>query len=135
MSVSPLNFSIAYHTDAGAAYLRELLDSFAQEHQCQVQMQVITWDELWPALRKVALSKSGLDVSEVGSTWVGTFAGMAALRPFALQEVAALGGAQAFFPAVWASATLPGDPTVWAIPWVADTAPSITGVTCWKPPR
>jgi multiple sugar transport system substrate-binding protein len=62
-----------------------------------------------------------VDVSEIGTTWIGNLIAMNALRPYAAPELSALGGPAAFLPSLWHSGTLIGDTRLWAVPWLADT--------------
>ena len=45
---------------------------------------------------------------------------MQALRPFSLEQVQLLGGADSFFESSWRTGFLPNDSTIWAIPWLGD---------------
>jgi multiple sugar transport system substrate-binding protein len=101
--------------------LSALLKEFEAQHRVRVQVRVVNWEAGWAEIMKYALYGHGPAISEIGSTWVASLAAMNVLRPFATNEVAALGGVNAFLPAIWQSGTVPGDPTVWAIPWLAET--------------
>jgi multiple sugar transport system substrate-binding protein len=109
-----IKFSIASRSESFTTYTQMALAEYAD-------VTPIGWGELWNALRKTALVRKGYDLSEIGSTWLGSFVGMTALRPFTPRDVTRLGGADMFFPAAWQSASLAGDNRVWSIPWMADT--------------
>ena len=74
----------------------------------------------WQELLQVALYFKGPDVSEIGTTWLGSLMGMEALRPFSPLEVKSLGGAAAFSSASWDSCHEPGETQILAIPWYLD---------------
>ncbi len=102
------------------ADLGAVLAPFEAQHKVTVKIQVLQWDSALEALVKYALYKHGPDISELGTTWVSGLKEMDALRPFAPNEVAALGGQGAFAPASWQSVTVANTPEVWTIPWLAD---------------
>src|SRR5689334_17619881 len=61
----------------------------------------MSWDTGWDELLRAALNGSGPDVSEVGTTWLGSLNDMQALKPLNAAQVNSLGGAQTFVPAIW----------------------------------
>jgi multiple sugar transport system substrate-binding protein len=97
------------------------LNEFETQRKIRVRVRVFSWGTAWPELVKVALYKSGPDVSEIGTTWVDSFTSMSALRPFSRNEIAAMGGPSTFLPASWASGSPPNRQEMWSIPWMADT--------------
>lgn len=101
-----------------AATLGPLLEQFTAETRIAVRLRLLSWDNAWSELGKMARQGHGADVSELGSTWVGDLAGQGVLRPFAEDEIAALGTAAAYLPAAWRGGRLAGDGPVWAIPWL-----------------
>jgi multiple sugar transport system substrate-binding protein len=84
-------------------------------------MQRMTWDKDWEELMRIALYRSGPDVSQVAVTAVDDFVTMGSLRPFRKEEIEAIGGSSAFLPSAWRTVHLPGGKQIWAIPWLADT--------------
>jgi multiple sugar transport system substrate-binding protein len=112
--------SLADHQEESRHFLAERLAEFDEQNQIQTEFQSIPWRSLWTTLRKAALSKGGLDVSEVGTTWVESFARMKALRPFATREIARMGSAENYIQSAWKTATVSDDTRVWAIPWLSD---------------
>ncbi len=109
-----------YAADA-AGKLQPLLAEFEHQKHIHVNLTAIPWQEGWSEIANMAIYRHGADVSEVGTTWVSSLASMHALKPFLKQELDALGGAQAFFNAIWQTGIMRGDPLkqVWAIPWHA----------------
>jgi multiple sugar transport system substrate-binding protein len=116
-----VEFSILLNDLLDADYIRPILVDFKKQTQIKVTLTPILWSEGWLSMANMALHGHGPDVSEIGTTWISNFAAMNAMRPFQNEEVRALGGAQAFWPALWQTGMLPGDAQVWAIPWVAFT--------------
>jgi multiple sugar transport system substrate-binding protein len=116
----PLDFTFPFHDEEASPILRQFLEEFGRERRdMQINATEVSWDNMWGDLVRIALYKDGAEVSEVGSTWVGSFVGMDALRPYTLPEIARVGGAAAFIPSVWQNGSLIGDNTMWAIPWLS----------------
>lgn len=109
-----LEFSIMAPNAAGMA---PLMEQFHAETGIRVRLRLLSWDTAWSDLIKVALYGDGPDVSEIGSTWIGDFVAMEAVRAFDAESIAALGGVTHFLPAVWRNTRVIGDDSVWAIPW------------------
>jgi len=121
-----IEFSVFDHGADAIARLRSALADFEARHRIRVRLTVLPFAGAWAKIVQMALYGDGPDVSAIGTSWVGDFVRMAALRPYSPQEIRALGGAEDFFAANWRSALL-GDetpdaaPTLWAMPWLADT--------------
>ncbi len=108
------------HSPATADDLRAVLARFEAEHNVTVKVRVFTWETGWVETMKFALYGHGPDVSEIGSTWVGTLAATNAVRPFGIREIAASGGRYAYLHPSWQSGYLPGKPEMWAMPWLSN---------------
>jgi len=106
---------------SSSAALPPLLKQFEAEHRVQVQVKVFSWETAWAEIVKMALYGDGPDVSEIGSTWVGSLISMNALRPFTGPELAQIGGPSAFLPSAWQTGSAPNASRMWAVPWLADT--------------
>jgi multiple sugar transport system substrate-binding protein len=98
-----------------------LLGEFHAQHHVTVQVERLAWEEAWPKLLNFALHGGGPHISQIGSIWTSTLVSMNALRPFTPQEVASLGGREAFLRPTWQSVTLPNQPGVWGVPFTAFT--------------
>ncbi|MBN1659821.1 MAG: extracellular solute-binding protein [Anaerolineae bacterium] len=96
------------------------LPSFEARQHVQVHVQHMDWDGAWDRLLRVALDGQGPDVSEIGSTWLGSLVDMNALRPVEGASQT-LGDLEHFFPAARWAITRPGDRRVWAVPFLTDT--------------
>lgn len=118
--MTEIEFSVMEHNPGDAAALQPLLTAFERQYRIHVRLTAIPWNLGWPEIMKIGLYGHGPDVSEIGSTWIGSLASMNVLRPFAAQEIRALGGAPAFFETSWKTGALLGDETQWAIPWLGD---------------
>ena len=119
--MTELEFSLIAADPNPPEALLAALNDFEAQRKIHVRVRVFSWGTAWPELVKVALYKSGPDVSVIGTTWVDSFTSMSALRPFSRNEIAAMGGPSTFLPAAWASGSPPNRQQVWSIPWTADT--------------
>jgi multiple sugar transport system substrate-binding protein len=99
--------------------LQLALQKFEAEYRIKVHVQTMGWVGARAHLVDFALFKTGADVSEIGSTWLGSFAAMNALRPLARNETQALGGSSAFLDKAWESCFAGGH--IYALPWRVDT--------------
>jgi multiple sugar transport system substrate-binding protein len=102
--------------------ITQLSAQFLEPLHLPCVLSVMTGNEAWSELARIALRRDGPDVSQVGTTWLGDLAGMDAVRPFTDEEVHSMGGQAAFLPSLWETTRLPlGNGTgTWAIPWQAD---------------
>ncbi|MFZ6029428.1 MAG: extracellular solute-binding protein [Chloroflexota bacterium] len=98
-----------------------LLDEFEATSRIKVQRRTMQWATAWSELLVTALYGSGPDVSQIGSTWLGSLCSMNALRPFTPAELHRLHAPAAFLPHLWRTTGIPGDKNVYAIPFTADT--------------
>jgi multiple sugar transport system substrate-binding protein len=117
--MTELSFTIAENWPEGTRYLREqfVVNGFADT----IELRPTTWENLFSELKTAAFKKQGLEISEIGSTWLSSLVGMKTIRPFTQDEVANIGGAHTFIQPLWSSAFVTGDRRVWSIPWLGDT--------------
>jgi multiple sugar transport system substrate-binding protein len=119
--MTELEFSIMYTKDDVIEALRLALEDFEKFHRIRVRLRILSWDTAWPELLKVALYKSGPDVSEIGTSWVGSFISMDVLRQFSKREISTWGRPSVFLPSSWQTRTGLDEAKIWAIPWLTDT--------------
>jgi multiple sugar transport system substrate-binding protein len=118
----PLEFTFPSHDEDALPILHQALEDFCKAHRnIQINFTELPWTTAWNDLVRIALYKDGTEVSEVGSTWVGSFVGMDALRPYTLPEISRVGRAAAFLPSAWQSGLLIGDDQLWAVPWLSES--------------
>ncbi len=116
-----IEFSIMTRGATSHTHLSQLLEQFETQHRARIRPHYLAWEHGWAENSKIALQGCGPDVSEVGSTWVGSLAAMNVLRPFAAKELTSLDSPSPFLPAAWRAETTNGGQPTWAIPWLADT--------------
>jgi len=123
--MAELELTIMARGTTTPADLKPLLDEFEAKSRVSVRLRALGWDTAWAELLKVALYQHGPDVSEIGTTWLGSYIGMDALRPLTDYDVAAIGGPSAFIPSAWQSGSqidpMTDKAVQWAVPWWADT--------------
>jgi multiple sugar transport system substrate-binding protein len=118
-----LRFSVAqseYFTDA-VSFFKELSQPELEALDAELAVEPVPWEKLWYIMQTQSLARSGLDVSEVGTTWLGSLADADALRTFSEDDVKRVGDKATFTTTSWKLATLLSDNRVLSIPWLADT--------------
>jgi len=103
----------------GSVPILDLLP-YIERFGLKCRLRTMRWENAWNELVRVALDRVGPNVSQIGTTWVGNFAAMDVLRPFAMKDLEALGGPAAFLPSSWETVLFADQPKIWAIPWLAD---------------
>jgi ABC-type glycerol-3-phosphate transport system substrate-binding protein len=98
-----------------------LLKKFEDQHHARVRIEPMRWEDAWSKLLDFALHGGGPHISIIGAIWTGSLQSMNTLRPFSPQEIAALGGTNAFFPSTWENALLSPANQSWAVPFNAYT--------------
>jgi multiple sugar transport system substrate-binding protein len=101
--------------------LARALHEFEARAGVRLRLHSVNWAEAWSELVKIAIYRSGPDVSEVGSTWVSDLHRMDAIQTLTRGEIAALGAESTFLPASWESCLDISTGEVCAIPWLVDT--------------
>ncbi|MEW5870183.1 MAG: extracellular solute-binding protein [Chloroflexota bacterium] len=115
--MTELNFSLYSSQPLFLERISTLLKEFETQHHIPVRANQQNLDESWSQLFQYVLYGGGPDISRIGTIWTSSLVALNALRPFAPKEVAALGGANAFFDPVWQSCSLQGDARIWSIPF------------------
>jgi len=94
-----------------------VLKEFEMKTQTQLQTIEMSFEEAWPQLLQYTLYGGGPDLARVGTIWTSSLVSLNSLRLFNQNEVAALGGEEAYFKPIWQSCVHPVDGKVWAIPF------------------
>lgn len=101
--------------------MKEVLRPYLQANpNLRVNVTALTWENAWEKINAAAKSGQGPDIVELGSTWVAAISAKGALEAISPRQQQSVGGAQAFFPALWVSTKNAKDGQVFAIPWYAD---------------
>ncbi|PRC94655.1 sugar ABC transporter substrate-binding protein [Solimicrobium silvestre] len=116
-----LNIWIMSTTTQQQQDMKELLRPYlAKNPNLRVNVTVLNWESAWSKITAAAASGQGPDLLELGTTWVAAISSMGALEPLSAQQQNEVGGAKAFFPAVWGSTHRYDDTKIYALPWYAD---------------
>jgi multiple sugar transport system substrate-binding protein len=83
-----------------------------------VTAEIVGWGDAYNAIQTAVQGGEGPCITQMGTTWVPTFGTMGGLHTFTADELAELGGAEAFVPASWATGKIYDN--VVALPWFAD---------------
>ena len=116
-----IELSLLAHGPDFTSVLRPSLDRIGIQHRVNIETHLYEWEAAWPELVKVALYGHGPEISEIGSTWVGSIIAMNVLEPFRASDLVGYGGTSAFLPSVWQAGLQAGPNSIWAIPWLAYT--------------
>jgi multiple sugar transport system substrate-binding protein len=115
-----IDLSLASHRPAAIQILQQIIRRYEQSRRCFIQLAVFDWQKIWKEMVNIGIYKRGADLSEVGTTWIGSFVSMNVLRSFTPAEVDQIGGESVFLPTAWQTTSLVGDARVWAIPFMSD---------------
>ncbi len=85
-----------------------------------VQIELVDWSVAYNQLQTALQGGADACVTQIGTTWVSGFHPLGGFRPFTEEEIAAMGGADAFVQASWATTSMTGSDEVIAIPWFVD---------------
>jgi multiple sugar transport system substrate-binding protein len=102
------------------AVLKEAQEFHASHPNVTVNPVRVEWDDALTRISTASTSGEGPDVTQLGTTWVGGFSSLGALRPYTTAEIAAVGGQPAFAEAAWSSSHQAGAKDIAAIPWLVD---------------
>lgn len=116
-----IELTVMIHTPQTVEVLTGLLKEFTAQSGIHVNLNTLRWEAAHGELNRTALYHHGPDVSEIGSTWVNDLIAMNALRPFTSNEINQIGRPEEFVASSWKTGQLRGDPTQWAIPWLAES--------------
>lgn len=120
LQAAELNIWVMSTTAQPQQDMREILRPYVQSHpDLRVNVTVLNWENAWTKINAAVAAGQGPDIVELGSTWVAAIAAQGALETLTPAQVTQVGGAAAFFPALWSSThRFQGDP-IFALPWYA----------------
>ncbi|MBR7800268.1 sugar ABC transporter substrate-binding protein [Undibacterium fentianense] len=115
-----LNIWIMSTTAQPQQDMREILRPYLIKNPgLRVNVTVLNWESAWNRIVSAAALGQGPDLVELGSTWVAAISAKDALEPLSLEQQNEVGGARAFFPALWVTTHHHNQGQVFAIPWYA----------------
>ncbi|HSH78998.1 MAG TPA: extracellular solute-binding protein [Herpetosiphonaceae bacterium] len=86
-----------------------------------IRVELIDWSVAYNQIQTALQGGADACVTQLGTTWVSGFHPLGGLRPFTAEEIAAMGGEQAFVPASWATTRMEGSDEIVAVPWFVDS--------------
>jgi len=120
-SATELNVWVMSTTTQQQQDMKDLLHPYlANNPNLRVNVTVLNWESAWSKITAAAASGHGPDLLELGTTWVAAISSMGALEPLSDQQQSEVGGAKAYFPAVWGTTHRYDESKIYAIPWYAD---------------
>src|SRR3954447_7608349 len=99
--------------------LQKLLQPFTQQTGIKVNVQVVGWDVQLDRIRNAAVSGSGPDVTQAGTTQVPFFAALGGFSNLG-DKIGQVGGAGAYQPGIFNTTKVVGQDGTWAVPWFTE---------------
>ncbi|MEV0563541.1 extracellular solute-binding protein [Dactylosporangium sp. NPDC050588] len=120
----PVTIDFWYMPSGGPLQEKAVAEEAKEFHAAHPNITVnpvrVVWEDALTRLSTASASGEGPDVTQLGTTWVGGFSQLGALRPYTAAEIDAVGGQTAFTAASWSSSHLIGSPDTTAMPWLVD---------------
>jgi multiple sugar transport system substrate-binding protein len=98
-----------------------LIKEFGFQRKVKIDVRLFDWHQAWTEFMKISIYQHGPVISETGDTWMGSLTARNCLRTFKKDEIAAIGGSNAFLNEMWQSCIDFDGDNVLAIPWSLDT--------------
>jgi multiple sugar transport system substrate-binding protein len=99
--------------------LQKLIAPFTAQTGIKVNVQVVGWDVQLDRIRNAAVSGSGPDITQAGTTQVPFFAALDGFADLS-SRVGQIGGSSGYNPAIWNTTKLAGKDGTWALPWFTE---------------
>jgi multiple sugar transport system substrate-binding protein len=99
--------------------LQKIVAPFTAKTGVKVDVQEVGWDVQFDRIRNAAVSGTGPDITQAGTTQVPFFAALGGFTNLA-DRVGDIGGAKAYAPGIWNTTKVEGQDGVWAIPWFTE---------------
>ncbi|MBB4737317.1 multiple sugar transport system substrate-binding protein [Actinoplanes octamycinicus] len=120
----PVTLDFWYMPYGGPIQDRAVVQEAEKFHQAHPNITInpvrVQWSDALTRLSTATTSGQGPDVTVLGTTWVGGFSALDALRPYTAAEIAAVGGPGVFAEASWSASHLLGSDKITALPWLTD---------------
>lgn len=98
--------------------LAPALADFNDDTGIDVELEVISWADLYTRITTALVGGNGPDVVATGTSWSAGLAETGAFRSFDDDAMTAIGGAERFLPTTLAAAGVPGEAPI-TVPWLA----------------
>src|SRR5690349_21917738 len=98
---------------------QKILKPFEQQTGVKVDVKLVGWDVQFDRIKNAAVSGSGPDITQAGTTQVPFFAALGGFEDLS-SHVGDIGGSGAYAPGIWNTTKLEGQNGTWAIPWFTE---------------
>jgi multiple sugar transport system substrate-binding protein len=98
---------------------QNLVKPFEAQSGIRVNVQLVGWDVQQDRIRDAAVSGSGPDVTQAGTTQVPFFAALGGFENVG-DKVSQIGGASSYAPGIWKTSTIQGQDGTYGIPWFTE---------------
>jgi multiple sugar transport system substrate-binding protein len=92
----------------------------AQHPGLTLKVTVLDWESGWNKITAAAAARRGPDMLELGTTWMPAIAAMGGLEPLTPEQLAQIDQGAAFYPELWKTTHIAGQPGTYGLPWYAD---------------
>ncbi len=96
-----------------------IVKPFEQRTGVNVKVELVGWDVQFDRIRNAAVSGSGPDVTQAGTTQVPFFAALSGFADLN-GRIADVGGKGAYAPGIWQTTQLAGSDGTFAVPWFTE---------------
>src|SRR5438552_17941274 len=96
-------------------YTPKILKPFEQQTVLNVKVKLVCCDVQFDRIRNAAISGTGPDITQAGTTQVPFFAALGGFEDLN-KYVGQIGGASAYAPGIWKTSQVVGRGGVWGIP-------------------
>jgi multiple sugar transport system substrate-binding protein len=98
---------------------RKILKPFEAQTGVNVKVKLVGWDVQFDRIRNSAISGTGPDITQAGTTQVPFFAALGGFEDLN-KYVPQIGGSSAYAPGIWKTSQVIGKPGVWGVPWFTE---------------
>jgi multiple sugar transport system substrate-binding protein len=93
---------------------------FERQTGVHVNVKLVGWDIQLDRIKNAAVSGTGPDVTQAGTTQVPFFAALNGFSDLS-GDTSQIGGSGGYAPAVWSTTQVAGENGTWAVPWFTET--------------
>ena len=84
-----------------------------------MSVKLVGWDVQFDRIRNAAVSGTGPDITQAGTTQVPFFAALGGFEDLG-NDVSQIGGKTAYAPGIWGTTQVEGQSGTWAVPWFTE---------------
>ncbi|HYZ27516.1 MAG TPA: extracellular solute-binding protein [Thermoleophilaceae bacterium] len=96
-----------------------ILKPFEKRSGIKVNVKLVGWDVQFDRIRNAAVSGTGPDITQAGTTQVPFFAALGGFESLD-KDVSQIGGKSAYAPGIWETTQVEGQSGTWAVPWFTE---------------